>query len=921
MGRITSSIGLVSGINTGDIINQLMAIEQQPVTQLQTRIASLTAQKQAYTALSTSLSSIQTNAQTLAKQSTFQNAAASSSDESVATATATAGAAVGSYQLQVSRLVTTQQIVSAGFQDFNSSKVGAGTITIGVGGGELTTQNNLADLNGGAGVRRGQFRITDRSGASTVIDISSAVTLQDVIKKINTALDVQVQASMQGGHIVLTDSSGKTANDLIVSDIGDGHAAQDLGLVGKSNGTDTLTGTNINTISRNTTLALLNDGNGVRNADGSPDFSITPGDGGAAIKINLGAAKSVGDALDTINTAGAGRVKASISADGSGIQLTDTSGGGGAMTVTALNNSQAAHDLGIETSGTGSITGRDLISGLGTVLLSSLNGGQGLTAGTISIKDRASTASIDVDLSGATSVQDLLDKINNSGAHVQASLNSAGDAIQIQDTSGGAGLLQIDDTNGGNTAQALGIAGSFDTSADVVQGANLHRQYVSDNTLLKDYNGGKGVNTGSIKITNSKGISATITVSTNQVTLGDVMQQINLRDLGVTASINKDGNGLLLTDTAGGATQMKVEDVDSTTAKDLLIAGTATNNVIDGAQQKTIAVTANDTLSTLQQKINDLNFGVTANIINDGSGLAPFRLSLTARNSGLDGRVIVDAGTTSLDTQTLVAAQNAAVFLGGAGAEQPLLLTASSNQIAGAIKGVTINLNGVSDNPVTLNITQNADNAVAQVNQLVTTFNTMADSISQLTAFDTTTNQASLLLGDATTEQIQSTFYAALATVVPNNGKYRMLADVGLTLDNNAKIVFDEDKFRAAYADDPQGVQNLFGAVSKTTDATTGKTTTTNLGLGGVISDAITQLTDPVTGIITRENATLDEQTQEFNNRISELNDLIDQKRTRLEEQFANMESVLAKLQSQQSALGSFTPVKPVTTASSSKSG
>jgi flagellar hook-associated protein 2 len=1018
MGQITSSVGLVSGINTGDIINQLIAIEQQPVTQLQTRISSLAAQKAAYTSLSSSLTSIQQNAQTLAKASTFQNATATSSDDTVVSATASAGAAQGSYQLQVARLVTTQQVISAGVQDFNSTKIGAGTITVGVGGGELTSTNNLNDLNGGAGVRRGQFRITDRAGESTVVDISDAVTLQDVVKKINTALDVQVQASVQGGHLVLSDISGKALNDLTVTDVGGGHAAQDLGIAGNSNGTTTLTGTDINEISRTTSLALLNDGNGIRTADSGDDFSITPGDGSAAIKVNLGTATTVGDVLDAINTAGAGKVQAAISPDGSGIQLTDISGGGGAMTVTALNGSEAAQDLGIDTTGTGTIVGRDVMAGLGTVLLSSLNGGSGLTAGTIAIKDRADSASINVDLSGATSVQDIIDTINNSGAKVQASISDGGDGINITDTSGGTGLLQIDDVSG-NTAQSLGLAGSFDTSTTVVKGANLHRQYVSNNTLLKDYNGGKGVATGSIKITNSAGVSNTISIGTSQVTLGDVISQINVRDMGVTASINADGNGILLTDTAGGAGQMQVSDVDSTTAKDLLIAGTATNNAIDGAQQKTIDVTANDTLATLQSKINGLNFGVSANIINDGSGTAPFRLSLTARNSGLDGRVMIDSGTTSLNTQTLVQAQNAAVFLGGVGSEQPLLITSSSNQISGAIQGVNITLNGVSDNPVTLNVSQNADNAVTQINSMVTTFNSLVDAITQLTSFDTTTNQASLLLGDSTTQEIQNDLYTALSAVEPTNGKYRILADVGFSLDDKGHMVFDENAFRAAYADDPTGVQQLFGGDKVSAGLTTrldslnnnegvnssggddihfllhngssfnislngvdtlgdvvdlinttsnGKVTASlglngnlvlndttsggagstfsvsningstalhdlgldvvpdgniltgnslinssaaiNRGIGGVIDNTITNLTDPVSGVITRENQTLDNQTQEFNDRISELNDLIDQKRQRLEDQFANMESVLAGLKSQQSALSSFTPVK-----------
>src|SRR3954466_5305199 len=231
MGRITSGVGLVSGINSKDIIDQLMTLESRPKDLLQSRIDGISQQKLAYTDLNTRLTSLRINGQSLNKAATFQSASATSSDEAVVTATTSAGAAAGSYSIQVARLVTTQQVVSRGYQDFNSTKIGAGTVTIGVGGGELTRLDNLADLNGGAGVRRGQFRITDRAGHSAIIDTSAAVTLQDVVKKINTSLDVQVHADIKGDNLELTDVSGATTSNLTVADVGDGHSAQDLGLL------------------------------------------------------------------------------------------------------------------------------------------------------------------------------------------------------------------------------------------------------------------------------------------------------------------------------------------------------------------------------------------------------------------------------------------------------------------------------------------------------------------------------------------------------------------------------------------------------------------------------------------------------------------------------------------------------------------
>ena len=109
---------------------------------------------------------------------------------------------------------------------------------------------------------------------------------------------------------------------------------------------------------------------------------------------------------------------------------------------------------------------------------------------------------------------------------------------------------------------------------------------------------------------------------------------------------------------------MKVEDLEGTAAADLNIKGTATATTIDGTMEKTITVTANDTLQDIQKKITDLNWGVSASIINDGSGLTPYRLSINAKNSGRDGRVVFDSGATNLGTSTLVEAQDAAVFAG-----------------------------------------------------------------------------------------------------------------------------------------------------------------------------------------------------------------------------------------------------------------
>jgi flagellar hook-associated protein 2 len=1027
MGQITSGVGLISGINSKDIIDQLMQLEQRPKLLLQSRKDKLSAQRDAYKDISAQVSALTTSARTFQRPSTFTIASATSSDQNVLTASTSPGAAVGSYQLQVARLVTSQQSVTSGFVSADAT-VKAGNLTIEMGGGNLNTQTTLSQLNGGAGVRRGQFRISDRSGKSSVIDVSAAITLDDVVKKINTSLDISVRASIKDDKLVLTDSSGSITNNLIVQDLADGHAAEDLGLV-KNIAANTFDGADINSLGLGTALSALNDGLGVRTGPTGPDLVMTARDG-STINVTLGTAKTVGDVITAINTAAVGKITASLEPGSNGIRLTSIGGGATALAVADGTGSKAATDLGLaKTGSTAQLDGNVVLAGLNTVMLKSLKGGAGITLGFISIEDRLGQQK-DVDLSGATTIADVIDTINNtSGLAVTASLNSAGNGLQIADRSGGTGNLIIGEVGGGTTSATLGLTGTFAPTTPVARGANLQLRWVNENMSLTSYNGGKGVTPGSFKITNSKGTQITVNLTDGtSKTLADIINKINAANGGVTASINANGDGLLMTDTAAGGGKLKIENVVGTTAKDLNILGeaaTAGAGTIDGSFEKTFAFTTADTLTTVSTKIKDAGFGVTANIINDGSSGSPFRLSLTAYNTGRAGRVNIDGGATGLDSTTLVEAQDAAAFIGGTGSSQPLLITSNTNSLTNLVAGVTIDLHGVSSGPVTLNIARDPEKVVEQVQKFIDTFNDVTGKIDELTKFDPETKKGGILLGESAIQSVQQEMYIAVQSVTKGAGQYSLLSDVGITIGDGAKLQFDAEKFKVAMAKDPEALKNLFAqtasglttatalntlnngagvrslgagqpdfrlalkdgthfdvtlppadsintissVISAINNATTGKATVsvnsagnglqvtdntagggtfaittlggsaaaldlgisgtwatgiaagkpiftnrklqTGGGLGYQIERALNLLVDPVDGVITRENKSIDDRSAQYDKRMADLDDLVASKRARLERQFANMESVLAGLQGQQSALAGLNSIQP----------
>ncbi|NJL30426.1 MAG: hypothetical protein HC898_01675 [Phycisphaerales bacterium] len=388
----------------------------------------------------------------------------------------------------------------------------------------LDRDTSLTALNGGSGVSRGKIRITDRSGSVATVDLSKAVTVNDVLETINNAGGISIVASVDGDRLKLTDQSGG-AGTLKVENIGSTATATSLGLATDTDGDPlTLTGSVINSLSTSTLLSGLNDGNGV-DSTGGVDISFS--NGTQAFSVALNSTRTLGEVIDTINNGlgnddglGGKLVTASLNADNTG--LTITYNGVDPLTITG----NSARDLGLAVAGVvGNVEGSRLLSGLNTKLVSNLNGGDGAALGTFSITARDGTNVNNIDLSGAESVSEVLSLINNAAGNngkVVATLNQAGNGIQLTDTTGGSGNLSI----AGNGAEDLGLADGTSVAASTLGSGNLQLRYISEGTRIDSLNGGAGITRGIFRITDSRGINATVDVSsTGVVTIGDFASQ------------------------------------------------------------------------------------------------------------------------------------------------------------------------------------------------------------------------------------------------------------------------------------------------------------------------------------------------------------------------------------------------------------
>lgn len=944
MSGITTGTGLISGIDTKTLIEQLLAIDARPKQLAAKRITELQRQQAAYLGVNSALLALKTASGAFESKKIFDTNKATSSDSDVLTATAGTTASEGTYNFVVNRLVSTQQLLSRGFTDSNSSAVGATKFTFEIGGGGLASETSLSELNGGTGVSRGKLIIAETGGATATIDLSTAATVDDVLDAINGASGISVKATVDGDKLKLTQLNGLAFN---VTNAPGFDTATDLGIAGSSTGA-TLTGSRIRTISGQTALSTLNDGAGVMIRDGAADMVITDR-AGVAVNVDLGEIKTTSgtppvttvtqarattlqDVVNIINakatSAGAG-VTASIDSTNNRLVITDTSGGGGNLIIAnGTNGRTTATDLGLVTDPAGvassTVNGKRLVAGLNSSLVSSLAGGTGVSAGAISFTNRAGVlASLTISSSAlAGSIDDVITDLNsqlaaaNSGAGlgITVSLNRAGNGLSVTDASAGSGNLVIS----GAAADALGIAAAADTDGKV-NGTNLQSRWIGLATKLEDLNGGKGIGTGEFRVTNSAGATKLFKVTSSQKTVDDLIQFINAQGLnGVTAKLNSQGDGIVLEDTSNGSNKLKIVDASGTVAKSLNLVGeyAVASGVAkaDGSYERSVTFEATDTLQSVANKIKSASVGVSATIINDGSSSTPYRLSFTSLSSGRVGRAIIDTGSVDMNFQTLSKGEDARVFFGSTDPATAVLLTSSSNVLDNVVQGVSIDLNATSTSPVEVVVSKNTETIEKSIEDFVKAFNGVFEAIDKYDTYDADSNTRGILLGDSTASNVRQTMLRAVQSKPTGvEGEYQFLFEVGVRIGSGAKLEFDRERFRTAMAADPEGVKALFaakelipnGRIEVRPGVTVADTTDdySKLGVAEQIRRLAEAMTNSVDGLLPQRNKGIDGQIKLQNQRIANVDVQLATKRTKLENQFLAMEKAIASLQQQSGAL------------------
>lgn len=145
--------GLVSGLQTADLIAELMKAERAPITRMESTKEEYQNKISLLQDLSLKLSTLKISADTLNTSSLYGTRAVTSSQESVLTASAQSGAPTGRYTIQVEQVALAHQLASEVTSDPSAQVFGTGTITLQVGSGSTVDINITSDNNSLNGIR------------------------------------------------------------------------------------------------------------------------------------------------------------------------------------------------------------------------------------------------------------------------------------------------------------------------------------------------------------------------------------------------------------------------------------------------------------------------------------------------------------------------------------------------------------------------------------------------------------------------------------------------------------------------------------------------------------------------------------------------------------------------------------------------
>lgn len=370
------------------------------------------------------------------------------------------------------------------------------------------------------------------------------------------------------------------------------------------------------------------------------------------------------------------------------------------------------------------------------------------------------------------------------------------------------------------TVSSTGLGSGLDVSSIVNQLVALERQPI---TQLQT--AAKGIQTK---------ISAYGQITSLTNTLRDASAKLAGSSLWQQSSASSDSTALKVSGSgsaAAGSYTVSVQQLAR--AHSLASPAQASAGAVMGSGQLALTVggstttlsfsEADTTLADIRDAINASAAGVSAAIVSDVNGA---RLTLTSRQSGLAQAMTLSATDLSggaasgpfaslgypggmVETQ---AAANARATVNG------LAVESASNQLDGAIPGLSLNLQAVTSTPAEISVSSDSSSQKAAVQAFADAYNALNNYLRTQTRYDDSTSTAGTLQGDSTAVGVLSRLRGMLRESSSASARFGRLADLGFDVQKDGTIKLDNAKLDTALAQ-PAELAKLFGASGSSGDS------------------------------------------------------------------------------------------------------
>ena len=295
---------------------------------------------------------------------------------------------------------------------------------------------------------------------------------------------------------------------------------------------------------------------------------------------------------------------------------------------------------------------------------------------------------------------------------------------------------------------------------------------------------------------------------------------------------------------------------------------------------------SNNTLAGVRDAINAANRGVSATIVTDNTGA---RLVVSGKETGSNQAIKIDApGLAAFAFDPTVAGVQSVVRLQSAQDAKIMVdkleIVSSTNQVKGAIEGITLSLTKAKPGVETaVSVARDNTSVATTLREFVTAFNSLNTVVRNFTKFDPASRVKGALQGETTAVAVLNQMRTTVAGALPGgSGALTRLADIGVNMQADGSLKLDELKLARTIDTGFDKLSRLFISSSGNTD-----TFTTRIKAFVDKSQGTNGLIDAKTDGLTARIKRFDQEQEKINDRLLTV-------QARLLKQFNALDSRLA---------------------------